>query len=121
MLLYIYIYVMSRMSFLERFFSNVTTIRSCPGALCGLSRFVAFFISTGVKALTGSDSWQGALSRLLCRHRSRVKTQARCSASRIELSLVERAHLLFGFLRGGVGTIGLLNFFVAFHTEWSFV
>jgi hypothetical protein len=56
----VYIYVMSRMAFLGRFFSIMATIRSCPGALCGVSRYIAFFISTVVKALTGSDSWQGA-------------------------------------------------------------
>jgi hypothetical protein len=28
-----------------------------------------FVTSTGVKVVTGSDSYQGALSRLLCRHR----------------------------------------------------
>jgi hypothetical protein len=55
----LYICVMSRMAFLWRFFSVVLTIRSYPVALCRLSRFIAFFISTGVKALTGSDSWQG--------------------------------------------------------------
>jgi hypothetical protein len=58
-LLYI-LYVTSRIVFLGRFFSIMATIRSCPGALCGLSRFIAFFISTGGKALTGGDSWQGA-------------------------------------------------------------
>jgi hypothetical protein len=59
MLLYI-LYVMRRMAFLGRFFSIMTTIRPCPGALCGLSKFIAFVISTGVKAPTGGDSWQGA-------------------------------------------------------------
>jgi hypothetical protein len=54
------IYVMSRMAFLGRLFSIVATIRSCPGALSRLSRFIAFFISTSLGALTGSDSWQGA-------------------------------------------------------------
>jgi hypothetical protein len=38
----LYICVMSRLAFLRRFFSIVATIRSCPGALCGLSKFIAF-------------------------------------------------------------------------------
>jgi hypothetical protein len=50
-----------------------------------------------------------------------AKTLARCSVNRIDFSLVEQAQHLSGFLRGGMGTIGLLNFFVAFHIEWSFV
>jgi hypothetical protein len=50
-----------------------------------------------------------------------VKTLVRCSANRIDILLVERTQLLSGFLRGGMGTIDLLNFFVAFHIEWSFV
>jgi hypothetical protein len=39
----------------------MATIRSCPVALCGLSRFIAFFISAGVRAVTGSDGWHGAV------------------------------------------------------------
>jgi hypothetical protein len=35
-----------------------------------------------------------------------VKTLASCSANRIDFSMVERAQLLSGFLRGGMGTIG---------------
>jgi hypothetical protein len=38
----LYIYVVSRMGFLGRFFSIVATIVSCLGALCRLSRFIAF-------------------------------------------------------------------------------
>jgi ABC-type maltose transport system permease subunit len=52
------VYAMSRMAFLGRFSSIVTIIRSCPGALCVLNRFIAIFISTGVEALSGGDSWQ---------------------------------------------------------------
>jgi hypothetical protein len=36
-----------------------------------------------------------------------VKTLARCSANKIDFSLFERAQLLSGFLKGGIGTIGL--------------
>jgi hypothetical protein len=50
----LYIYVMSRMSFLGRFFSIVANIRSCPGALCGLSRFIAFFFYFN---RCGSSDW----------------------------------------------------------------
>jgi hypothetical protein len=50
-----------------------------------------------------------------------VKTLARCSSNTIDVSLVEWAQLLFGFLRGDMRTIGLLNLFVTFHIEWSFV
>jgi hypothetical protein len=39
-----------------------------------------------------------------------VKTLARCSVNRIDFLLIERAQLLSGFLRGGMGSIGLLNF-----------
>jgi hypothetical protein len=48
-----------------------------------------------------------------------VKTLARFRANGTAFSLVERAQLLFDFLRGGMGTIGLLNVFVACHIEWS--
>jgi hypothetical protein len=51
---------MSRIAFLGRLFSIMVTTRSCPGALCGLIRLIAFFISAGVRAVTGGDSWQGA-------------------------------------------------------------
>jgi hypothetical protein len=57
--IYMCVCVMIRMDFLGRFLIVVATIRSCPGALCGLHRFIALFISTGVKALTGRDSSQG--------------------------------------------------------------
>jgi hypothetical protein len=50
-----------------------------------------------------------------------VKILARRSANSFDLSLVDRAQLLSGFLRGVMGTNGTLNFFVAFPTEWSFV
>jgi hypothetical protein len=39
-----------------------------------------------------------------------VNALARCSANRIDFPLVQRAQLLPGFLRRGMGTIGHLNF-----------
>jgi hypothetical protein len=45
-----------------------------------------------------------------------VKILARCSANKIDFSPVERAELLYEFLRGGIGTIGLLIFCI-FHVE----
>jgi hypothetical protein len=85
------------MAFLGRFFSLVATIRLCPGALSGLIRFIAYFMSTGVKALTGSDSWLGAfksapISPSLFLSEFDVKTLARCSANTVDFSLVELTH-----------------------------
>jgi hypothetical protein len=50
-----------------------------------------------------------------------TKTLVRCPVNRIDFTLLEWAQFLSGFLWGGMGTIRLLNFFVAFHTEWSLV
>ena len=48
-----------------------------------------------------------------------VKTVARDSANKFAFSLFVRAQLLSCFLIGGIASVGLLNFFVAFHSEWS--
>jgi hypothetical protein len=69
-----------------------------------LNRFIAFSISTGVKALTSGDSWQGAfmsaaMSSSLFLSDFGVKILSRSSPNRIDFSLVELAQLLSGFLR----------------------
>jgi hypothetical protein len=79
--------------------------------------------SVGVKALIGSDNWQEAFrkvstsSSLLLFLLFGVKTVARYSAKRLVFSLFVRAQLLSCFLIGGIAIVGLLNFFVAFHSE----
>jgi hypothetical protein len=49
-----------------------------------------------------------------------VKTVARCSAKRLVFPLFVRVQLLSCFVIGGIAIVGLLNFLVAFHSEWSF-
>lgn len=48
-----------------------------------------------------------------------VNTVARCLAKRFVLSLFVRAQLPSRCLIGGMATVGLLSFLVAFHREWS--
>jgi hypothetical protein len=69
-----------------------------------------------VNALTDSDSWQGAfkeaaMSSSLLLSEFAVKTLARCSANRIDFSMVEWAQLPSGFHRGGIVAIDLFKFF----------
>jgi hypothetical protein len=47
------------------------------------------------------------------------KTIARCSAKIFTFSWSVRAQALSGVLIGGIAMVGVLNFFVAFHSEWT--
>jgi hypothetical protein len=47
-----------------------------------------------------------------------VNTCSRCLANISAFSLSLLAQLESGFLIGGIGVCGLLNFFVAFHILW---
>jgi hypothetical protein len=64
------------------------TLRSCLGALCGLSRFIAIFYFNRCEA-SDCDSRQGTfnqatMSSILFLPEFGVKTLARCSANRID-------------------------------------
>jgi hypothetical protein len=81
--------------------------------------------SVGERALIGGDNWQGAFrkvstsSSLLLFLLFGVKTVARYSAKSLIFYLFVRAQLLSSFLAGGIAIVGILNFFVAFDSEWS--
>jgi hypothetical protein len=78
--------------------------------------------SVGERALIGGDNWQGAFRKVstsLLFLLFGVKTVARYSVKRLVFSLFVRAQLLSCFVIGGIAIVGLLNFFVAFHNEWS--
>jgi hypothetical protein len=81
--------------------------------------------SVGERALIGGDNWQGAFrkvstsSSLLLFLLFGVKTVARYSVKRLVFPLFVRAQLLSCFIIGCIAIVGFLNFFVAFHNEWS--
>jgi hypothetical protein len=116
----LYIVVRSTIAFLGRCLSILPTINSNPGVLWEFVLRSSWWTSLGEKNLTGKDNWQGMSRKFGISAQSMLsfvgeKTFARCSVKIFTFSWSVLAQVLIY----GVATIGLLNFFVAFHSEWS--
>jgi hypothetical protein len=105
-------------------FIMTLVIRSYPGALRVFRYLFCRLTSLRENGLIRRDIRQGvsrnnslSLSEFL--GGNGVNTCSRCLANTSASSLSLLAQLVSGFLIGGIGICGLLNFFVAFQSVWS--